>query len=108
MVSSKIGSTNLRRSTQDLIRIPTVKTVPRDIASDILKAYEIGEQVYDSFKGERLERDPPAKKLHDPMKTNRLKTFSNMCKKKDVKSSGRVTILKADIYLFGRIIVMAQ
>ena len=31
-----------------------------------------------------------------------------MCKKKEVKSSGRVTILKADRSLFGRIIVMAQ
>ena len=31
-----------------------------------------------------------------------------MCKKTEVKSSGRVTTLKADRYLFGRIIVMAQ
>lgn len=42
------------------------------------------------------------------MKTNKLKTFSNMCKKKEVKSSGRVIVLKADRSLFGRIIVMAQ
>ena len=45
-------------------------------------------QAYATFKSERLERDPPAKKFHDLMKTNRLKTFSNMCKKKEVKSSG--------------------
>ena len=63
---------------QDLISISTAKTAPRDIASDLLKVYEIGEQAYASFKGERLERDPPAKKFNDPMKTNRLKTFSNM------------------------------
>ena len=57
----------------------------------------------------RLERDPPAKTFHDPMKTNRLNTISNIvCKRKEMKSSGRVTILKADRYLFGRIIVMAQ
>ena len=49
--------------------------------------------------------DPPAKKFHDSMKTNMLKTFSNMSKKKEVKSSGRVTILKVDRSLFGRIIV---
>ena len=93
---------------QDLISISTAKPAPRDIASDLLKGYEIGEQAYASFKGESLERDPPAKKFNDPMKTNRLKTFSNMCKKKEVKSSGRVTILKADRSLFGRIIVIAQ
>ncbi|CAM4534943.1 unnamed protein product [Leuciscus chuanchicus] len=42
------------------------------------------------------------------MKTNKLKTFSDMCKKREVKSSGRAVILKADRSLFGRIIVMAQ
>ncbi len=93
---------------QDLISISTAKRASRDVASDLLKAYEIGQQAYASFKCDRLERDPPAKKFYDPVKTNRLKTFSNMCKKKEVKSSGRVTILKAGGSLFGRIIVMAQ
>ena len=60
------------------------------------------------FKDEKLEKDPPRKKFYDPMKTNKLKTFSNMCNKKEVKSSGRAIILKADRSLFGRIIVMAQ
>ena len=61
---------------------------------------------YATVNGERLERDLPANKFHDPMKTIRLKTFSNMCKKKELKSSGRT--LNADRSLFGRIIVMAQ
>ena len=52
--------------------------------------------------------DPPVKKFYDPITTNKLKTFSNLCKKKEVKSNGRVIILKADRSLFGRIIVMAQ
>jgi hypothetical protein len=42
------------------------------------------------------------------MKTNKLKTFASMNKKKEVRSSGRMVILKADRGLFGRIIVMAQ
>ena len=94
---------NLFVEKQDLISISTAKTAPRYIASDRLKAYEIGEQAYATFKGERLERDRPAKKFHDPTKTNRLKTFSNMCKKNELQSIGRVTILKADISLFCRI-----
>ena len=60
------------------------------------------------LQGRETKESTPATKFHDPMKTNMLKTFSNMCKKKEVKSSGRVTILKADRSLFGRIIVMAQ
>ena len=99
---------NQFKEKHDLISIYTAKTAPRDTASDLLKANEIDELAYASFKGERRERDPPANKFHDPIKTNRLNTFSNMCKKKEVKRSGRVTILKADRSLFGRIIVMAQ
>ena len=88
--------------------ISTARTAPRDIASDLMKAHEIGEQCYSNFKEERLEKDPPAKQFHDSIPANKLKTFSNLCKKKEVKSSGRVIILKADRSLFGRIIVMAQ
>ena len=74
-----------------------------------MKAYGIGEQCYATFKDERLKEDPPAKKFQDPMKTKKLKTFSDMCEEeKKVKSNGRVIILKADRSLFGRITVMAQ
>ena len=93
---------------QDLIGISTARTAPRYIASDLIKAQEIGEHCYSTFKDERLEKDPPVKRFHDPITTNKLKTFSNMCKKKEVKSSGRLIILKADRSLFARIIVMAQ
>jgi len=93
---------------QDLISISTAKSAPRDIASDLMKACDIGEQSYATFQNERLENDPSAKPFHDPMKTNKLKTFTNMCKKKVVKTSGKDIILKADRSLFGRIIVMAQ
>ena len=89
---------------QDPISISTARTAPRDIASVLMKAHEIGEQCYSNFKKERLEKDPPAKQFHDPIPANKL----NLCKKKEVKSSGRVIILKADRSLFGRIIVMAQ
>ena len=73
-----------------------------------MKTHEIGEQCYSNFKEERLEKDPPAKQFHDPIPANKLKTFSNLCKKKEVKSSGRVIILNADRSLFGCIIVKAQ
>ena len=89
-------------------RYLSARTAPRDIASDLMKAHEIGEQCYSNFKEERLEKDSPAKQFHDPIPANKLKTFSKLCKKKEVKSSGRVIILKADRSLFGRIIVMAQ
>ena len=93
---------------QELVCISTAKATPKDITSDLMKAHEIGKQSYTTFKRERLEKDPPVKQFHDTMKLNKLKTFSSMCKKKPVKSSGRAIILKADRSLFGRIIVMSQ
>ena len=41
------------------------------------------------------------------MKTNRLKTFTDVCKKKVVKANGKEIILRADRSLF-RVIMMAQ
>ena len=86
------------------INISIARTAPTDITSDLMRAHEIGQQRYVAFKEER----PPTKNFHEPIPTNKLKTFGNLCKKKEVKSSGRTIILKADRLLFGRIIVMAQ
>ena len=67
---------------QELISISMAKAAPKDTASDLMKAYEIVEQCYATFKDDRLKEDTSAKKFHDPMKTTKLKTFSDMCKKK--------------------------
>ena len=72
---------------QGLINISTARIAPTDIICDLMRAQEIGEQCYVSFKEERLEKDPPTKNFQDPIPTNKLKTFSNLCKKKVVKSS---------------------
>ena len=72
---------------QDLISISTARTAQRDIASDLMKAHEIGEQCYSNFKEERLEKDPPAKQFYDPIPANKLKTFSNLCKMISPQSS---------------------
>ena len=55
---------------QDLICISTAKAAPKDISSELMKALDAGEQSYATFKKERLEKDPPATKFHDTMKTN--------------------------------------
>ncbi|KAK3728046.1 hypothetical protein QZH41_015787, partial [Actinostola sp. cb2023] len=104
------GWNNPFAENQDLISIATAKGPPKDVATDLMKAYEIGEKCYATFKEERMENVPQVKKFHDTLKTNKLKTFSDMNKKKQVTStsSGRSIILKADRSLFARIIVMAQ
>ena len=60
------------------------------------------------FKDERMEKVPQVQKFHEPIKTNKLKTFSDLNQKKQLTSGNRTVALKADRSLFGRIIVMAQ
>jgi len=55
-----------------------------------------------------MENTPQIRQFHDPLKTNKLKTFSDMNKKKQVQTNDRSIILKADRSLFRRIIVIAQ
>lgn len=96
-------------SQQDMMSISTAKTATPEVASDLLNALDVGEKCYTKFKQERLDFDPPVTQFFDTVKLNKLKTFSHMCRKKEVKTqTGRAVILKADRSLFGRIIVMAQ
>ena len=57
-------------------------------------------------KTKRLESNPQIKKFHDPIKLNKLKAFSNLSKKKEIRS--RSVIRQADRAISSRIIVMAQ
>ena len=83
----------------------SISKAPREVASNLMKAHDIGQQCYSD---QHLEKDLPVKKFHDPIVLNKLKSFSTLCKRKQVKSSDRVAILKADRSLFGRIIVLLK
>jgi len=55
-----------------------------------------------------MEKTPQIRKFHDPLKTSKLTTFSDMNKKKQVQTNDRSIILEADRSLFGRIRDIAQ
>jgi len=55
-----------------------------------------------------METTPQIKKFHDPLKTNKLKTCSDMNKKKQVQTNDCSIILKVDRSLFRGIVVIAQ
>jgi len=102
------GCVNPFSESQELISISTAKKAPREIATDLKTAHGVGERCYAKFKEERMEKTPQTRKFHDPLKTNKLKTFSDMNKKKQVQTNDRSIILKADRSLFGRIRDIAQ
>ena len=96
MVELIKGWANPLSENQNLVSISTAKAPPKDIATDLVKAFEIGEKRYETFNEERMEKVPQVKKFHDPFKTtNKLKTFSYLSKK-HVTSGGRIVMLKAD------------
>ena len=79
-----------------------------DVAKDLLGAYKVREEAYQMFKKKRLEEAPPTLKFHDKMTKQNFKAFSNV---KAKKASGRRTakeVLKAEINLFGDMILVAQ
>lgn len=101
--------TNPFEENLELMSISTGTAAPKDVAQDIKIAQTKGENAYAAFKTERLATDPPAKKFHDPLKKSSLKTFGSAAKKKQTKcGDGRSLILRADRWLFGRMIVMGQ
>ena len=93
---------------QELSSISTAQKVPLDVANDLMRARQVGEKAYQQFKTERIESLTPKTKFHDPLKLNKLKTFSSLAKQKTVNSNGRALILKADRSLFGRMMIIGQ
>ena len=94
---------------QDLICLSTGKMATEDVAHDLLQAKDLGERAYRSFSKERLEANPPKVKFHDTMSKTKLKTFSHMNKKVELrKGTTKEIVLKADRALFAQIIVIAE
>ena len=76
--------------------------------SDLLRAKDVGEDIYKAFREQRLECDLPNVKFHDIMKKAKLKTFTYLNKKTKVKASNnQEVVLKADKRLFAQMIVIS-
>lgn len=59
----------------DIISLSTGIAVSSDIASDLLQGHDTGEEAYQKFRSDCLERASPTAKFHDKMKKYNLKTF---------------------------------
>ena len=80
---------------------------PGSVSKHYLRALEIGEEAYQTFKQTRLDDDPPSVKFHDKMTKQRLKTFSTISTKTSRKK-GKIVVLKADRNLFIQMILVAE
>ena len=91
----------------DLVSLSTDTMAPPAVAKDLLRALEVGEEAYQTFKQTRLDDDPPSVKFHDKLTKQRLKTFSTIGTK-TAPTKGQNVVLKADRNLFSQMILVAE
>ena len=92
-------------SADDLVSISTGRTVPADVKRDLLDAKEKGQEAYLEFVNKRLAQGVA---FFDPLQKLKLKTFASLQAKKKASAADKVTMLKADHHLFGRMLLIAQ
>ena len=73
----------------------------------MVKAFEVGEEAYKTFKLTILDDDPPSVKFHDNMTKQRLNTFSTISTNTS-RMKGQNMVLKADRNLFSHMILVAE
>ena len=94
---------------QDLVCLSTGKVASSEVRCDLLRAKDVGEELYMAFREQRLECDPPNINFHDTMKKAKLKTFTDLNKKIKVEASNNPkVVLKAEKRLFAQMIVIAE
>lgn len=72
-----------------------------------MEARDNGKAAYKIFREERLG-DEPKEGFFEPLRKQRLKTFSDIKVKKTYKTQGRQVIMKADRNLFAKMILIGQ
>ena len=84
-------------------------TVSPEIERDLSRACLVGETAYQQFKKGRFKPEKPPVNVHHTLTKQKLKTFSDFNKTKDVKKSkGTKRVIRADLNLFARMIIIAE
>ena len=109
LLSTLEGLVNPFRSQgQNLICLSTGKVATEDVARD-LQAKDLSERAYRKFSEERLEANPPKVKFHNTTSKAKVKTFSHMNKKVELrKGTAKEIVLKADCALFAQMTIIAE
>ena len=96
---------------QDLVCLSTGKVASSEVQDDLLRAKDVGGELYKAFREQRLECDPLKVKFHDTKAKAKLKIFTDLNNKIKVKASNNqevVLISKAEKRLFAQMIVIAE
>jgi hypothetical protein len=92
------------RNPSDIVSLSTGRAVPSDVQSSLLTVRKKGEEAYETFKKDRLEK---GEKFFDPIKKINLKTFTSTTTSKKYGKNKDV-IIKSDRKLFASMILIAE
>ena len=99
----------MRSEETELVSISTGTVAPADVATDLLRAHQIGEDECQTFAKTRLEQNPPTLNFHDAMKKHTLKTFANVnVKTVSRRGTTKDVVLKAERNLFSHMILVVH
>ena len=90
----------------DLVSLSTGTVAPPAVVKDLLRALEVGEESYQTYKWTRLDDDPPSVKFHK-MTKQRLKTLSTISTN-TFRMKGQNVVLKTYRNLFSQMILVAE
>ena len=90
----------------DLFNFATGVLLPTNVADNLLSSTEKGQEQMDTFVNQRLETSEV--NFWDPVPNLKVKSFSTMAKKTNVKAKDRVITVSADQDLFGRLLIAAN
>ena len=91
----------------ELASLSTGKGLPPSFKDDVLNAENKGKEAYQAFKS-RMIPGETCKRIYEPIKNLKLKTFSENKKRKTVKNKSKELVLKADTALFGHMLLIAE
>ena len=80
----------------ELVTLSTATEAPPEMAKNLLEAYQIRKESYQTFKQERLKEEVPSTQFHERITKKKLKTFSDIRKKSHSKCHSKEVVLKAD------------
>ena len=93
----------------ELVHLSSGAVPSESICNDLTKTQEIGEHAFQMFVTEWLERNHPSRKFTNPIRKQKLNSFSSMTKtKRTATVSGRETVLRVNCNLFGTTVLASQ
>ena len=91
---------------EELVSLPSGAVLEDNVADNLLRAEEIGEEQFNAFVKENLLSEEPD--IFTTLKRNKLQTFSSAKKSTAKDSKGKEITVKMNRHFFARLLILAK